>query len=237
MRRVVVGTDEHGHMPGPGSSPERRTECCPGRPQLRRVLGQRGADLVTVGRQVVEPHLASGPIAPAEQVALLPRLAAESPPERAVLDVELGGQGRPRRRMTERVGRVEHVEPASQTSGVGGAGEQIADQRLARRDELVRQHVPGPDLQPARPHQRRSGFRLLRTCAEVVLDQDCLTVEQKRAKPRRAIEPLQNVVERGDESGQELGAGEIPLSIPVGVGNQVIGGARHGEKVAADRVA
>ena len=153
VRRVVVGTDEHGHMPGPGPGPQHRTDCCPGRSQLRRVRGQRGAHLVAVGRQVVEPHLASGPIAPAEEVALLPRLAAESPPERAVLDVELGGQGRPRRGMTERVGRVEHVEPASQTSGVGGTGEQIADQRLARGDELVRQHVPGPDLQSAGPHQ------------------------------------------------------------------------------------
>ncbi len=136
--------------------------------------------------------------------------------------------------MTERVGRVEHIEPASQTSGVGGTGEQIADQRLTRWNELVRQHVPGPDLQSAGPHRRRRGFRLLRTNAEVVLDQDGLTVEEKRSKARLPTEPFQDVVERGDKAGQEFGAGEVPLPIPVGMGNQVIGRARHGEKVAAD---
>ena len=202
MRGVMVGPDQHGDMPRAGPRPERRTNRCPGGPQSRRIRRQRRADFVAVRRQVVETDLPAHPVAPAVEITSLARLAAETTPQGSVGDAELGPEGWPRRGVSEGVRRVEHVETPAEASGVGGAGEQVAHQRLTRGDLLVGQDVPGADLKAARPHQRRDRLGLLRADPKVVLQQDGLTVEQKRTKPRLVAEALDHVVEGGDQPGR-----------------------------------
>ena len=103
-------------------------------PGQRKPLGisrQRRADLIAVGRQVVEQDLAAVGAAPAVEIPLLPRLTTEPAPDHPVAHPELGGEGGPRRGMAEGVGRVQHVAPAAESFGVGLAGQKIPDQRLA----------------------------------------------------------------------------------------------------------
>jgi hypothetical protein len=58
----------------------------------------------------------------------------------------------------------------AQPVGVGFAREQVSDERLGRRNELVTQYIPGSDLQPARGYKGANSPFFFRTNAEVVLD-------------------------------------------------------------------
>src|SRR6059036_3445066 len=100
-----------------------------------------------------QQHVLAIEAVPVVQVPLLPRLAAQAAPHDAVADPELARQRRPRRRVTERIGRVEHVESSAPPLRVGRAQQQVAHQRFAGRDLLVGEHVPRTHLQPARLHE------------------------------------------------------------------------------------
>src|SRR5438445_5130398 len=58
-----------------------------------------------------QQHVLAIEAVPVVQVPLLPRLAAQAAPHDAVADAELARQRRPRRRVTKRIGRVEHTSP------------------------------------------------------------------------------------------------------------------------------
>ena len=103
MRRVVVGPDEHGDVRRARPRVELHLEPGPRGGQSLGIGRQRRADLVAVGREMIEQDLASIRRAPAEEIALLAWLAAEPAPERPVGDAELGTEGGPDRGVTERV--------------------------------------------------------------------------------------------------------------------------------------
>src|SRR5206468_6070186 len=107
--------------------------------------------------------------APAVEIAVLPRLAAEPPPDDATGDAEFRREGWPDGWMPEGVRRVEHVRPATKPLRVGAAEQEIADERLPRRHQLVGEHVPGSHLQAALAHESGDPPALLRADAEVVL--------------------------------------------------------------------
>ena len=86
---------------------------------------------------MVEQHLAPVRTAPAIQIALLAGLAAQPAPEYSKPDAELAGQLRPDCRVSERVGRVEHITATTEPGGVRLSGEQIANQGFCRGDKLV----------------------------------------------------------------------------------------------------
>src|SRR5437773_7100377 len=71
-----------------------------------------------------QQHVLAIEAVPVVQVPLLPRLAAQAAPHDAVADPELARQRRPRRRVTERIGRVEHVESSAPPLRVGRAQQQ-----------------------------------------------------------------------------------------------------------------
>ena len=221
VRGVMVGAEEHGdvlrgralHQDGPDRGPRL------GEPVRR--CRQRGPDLVPRGREVPHQHVPPVGAAPAVQVALLAGLAAQPPPHDAAPDPELARQRRPRRRMAEGVGRIQHVEPPAELVGVRGAQQQVANQRLAGGDQLVGEDVPGPHLQAPCFHQGLEIGLALGARVQVVGDEHGLAVEQEALVPRVGLEPLDQVVQRGQEARLKGGARQVPLAVPVGVRDEM----------------
>ena len=94
--------------------------------------------------------------------------------------------------MSERVRAVEHGggSPRSATHGVA-AGEQIAHERFAARDQLVGEHVPRARFESPVAQQRGELRGALRAHGEVVVEEDRLSVEEKAlAGGRRVVEQL-----------------------------------------------
>src|SRR5436309_2196294 len=168
-----------------------------------------------------QQHVLAIEAVPVVQVPLLPRLAAQAAPHDAVADPELARQRRPRRRVTERIGRVEHVESSAPPLRVGRAQQQIAHQRFARRDLLVGEHVPRTHLQPARLHERAHVALALGPGSQVVLEQHGLAVEQEAAVAGVGVQALEQLIHHCDEARLKRGRRQIPLAVPVRVGNQM----------------
>jgi hypothetical protein len=58
----------------------------------------------------------------------------------------------------------------------------IADNRLTAGNEIIREHVPRPDLERAPPYSRRQCIRALRTHPQVVNHCDGLPIQEKRIR-------------------------------------------------------
>ena len=129
--------------------------------------------------------------------------------------------------MTERIGGVEHVGPPAEPLGVGPAEQQVPQERLAGGNQLVGEDVPGPDLKPTVAHEARDPRALFGPDAQIVLEQDGLAIEKEAAKIGSGVEPVQQVVDGGDQAGDECGAREIPLPVPVGVRDEMDGEPGH----------
>ena len=84
--------------------------------------------------------------------------------------------------MAERVRRVQDVEPAAPTFGVGRAEQEVTQQRFPGGNLFVGEHIPRAGLQPAALDERFDVALALRPRAQIVLDEDSLTIEQEAAK-------------------------------------------------------
>jgi len=217
----MIRADEYRDVLRGGALHERRPDGSPCRGETVGVRRQRGADLVPGRRKLPQQDVPAVGAAPAVQVALLARLAAQPPPHHASPDAELARQRRPYRGVAECIGRIQHVEPSPEPLRVGGAELQVTHQRLAGGDQLVGQDVPRPQLEPSGLDERLELRLPLRTGAQIVGDEHRLTVEQETAVTRVGLEPLEQVVQRGDEPRLERGARQIPLAVPVRVRDEV----------------
>ena len=228
VRRVVIRSDEHGNVFSGRAVKERAPHGGPGREQPVLLGRERSADLVSGGRQVPEQHVPAVGSAPEVQVALLTRLAAEPAPQHSIPDAELARQRRPHGRVPERVGRVQHVEPAAQPLGVSRPQQQVPHQGLARRDQFVGEHVPRADLEAAGLHERLHISLPLRARTQVVGEQHGLTVEQEAPVAGVRLQSLDQVVQSWNQSRLERSARQVPLAIPVGVRDEMEDDPRHG---------
>src|SRR6266576_2839817 len=165
--------------------------------------------------------------APTEEIAFLSRLPPKTAPQDAVSQTELARKGRENGGVAKRIGRVQHVEASAKAFRIRGAEQEIADERLRRRDQLIGQHVPRTDLQAARLHERLEVVLALGTRAQVVLKQYGLPVQQEGAKTCVGLKPLDQVVKHRDEPGLEGRAREVPLPVPVSMGDEVEDQAAH----------
>src|SRR5437764_1121635 len=122
--------------------------------------------------------------------------------------------------MPERIGTVEHTDRlGAEARDDAPPLQQVADERFPAGNQLVREDVPRARLEPPLAQQRAELLGALRTHVEIVVEQDGLPVEQKTlAEAWRVIEELVN--ER-DEPLPEALDGEIPLAIPMRVGDDV----------------
>src|SRR5437667_315568 len=68
---------------------------------------------------------------------------------------------------------------------------------------------------PSGPRQR------YRSRAQVVGDEYGLAIEQEAAVARVRLQPLEQVIQRGDEPRLKRGARQIPLAVPMGVRDEM----------------
>ncbi len=101
------------------------------------------------------------------------------------------------------------------------AAEQVADERFAAHQELVGHHVPGADQDAAVLDRLAQPRFLFRPDLEVVLEHDGLAVEMEMLVVGIGIEQIEQPIDERDEPEPELLVRQIPLAIPVGVGDDV----------------
>jgi hypothetical protein len=230
---VMIGPDEHRDLPAGSAGDQLPAHPRPRLLHRSAVRSQLDADVVARRRQMPQPHFRATGAPPAIAIAVLARSAAQPAPHDRRIDSRPSRQlGQPLG-VTKRVRRIQHAEAPTPRRRIGGAEQQIAHQRLARRDLLVRQDVPRPDLQPPGAHQGLDLLDTLGPCAGIVLEEDRLAVEEETRKSRIAAQPIEQLVQRCDQPCVQGGPREMPLAVPVGVQNQMKGEGRHQPTAAA----
>jgi len=111
--------------------------------------------------------------------------------------------------------------------GQGNPTGQVADQRLAADQELVRQRVPGTDLDLAGFDGAVHALAVFGADGQVVVDDDCLAIQQK-PELGVGLGQRQQVVPEVDQLGPERLEWRVPLAVPVRVGNNEDGGRSQG---------
>ena len=185
------------------------------------------AGLVPLWRKVIEQNRAAVRPEPPEEVAVARARSAESSPECPEADAEFSGECGPNGWMTKGVRRIEDVGSAAEPLGVGGAGEEVAHQGFAGGNELVGEYVPGTHLQPPLRHQPAHDLEAVGADSEVILQQDRLAIEQEASEAGLRFETGDEVVESRYEPSDKCGAWQVPLAIPMGVGDQMKGVSLH----------
>ena len=228
MGRMVIGADKERNVLARRALYERGAHLSPDVGQACSRAGQGGADLVAFGRQMPEQDLPAVGPAPAKEIAILVGFGAEAAPQDAVLETEFVRDRGKYRGMAERIRRVQHVESSAETFRIRRAEQQVADQRLPRRDQLVGEHIPGTDLQASRLHERLHVVLALGTRAQVVLDEHRLAIEQERPEGRVGVHAFDQFVEHQNQARVKCGTREKPLPVPMGVRNEMKDERRHG---------
>src|SRR5262249_49895271 len=153
---------------------------------------------------------------PAVRFAEPIELVAVSPPVDEDAEPEAGEDLRHLRRMPERVGNVGDLRDRPERPGDGATEEQVPHVCLARWEERVRLHVPGPDGEASFANSALERLAASRTDREIVLDHDPLAVEQE-AIPRVFLEEIENAIDRVDQASAERLERTVPLAVPVEV--------------------
>src|SRR5437764_9651422 len=118
--------------------------------------------------------------------------------------------------MTEAVGTVQHRRRlGAQRAERVATGEQVANERLAARDQLVGEYVPGTGLEPPLSEQRAELRCTFGSDLEVVVEDDALPVEQEALSFGGRI--IQQLVDECDEPLTEAARGVVPLAVPMRV--------------------
>ena len=225
----MVGPVHHEREAEPRPRGEHVAHRGPARLRAHGVGRQSRAVLVPVRRQVQEKHARAVRRRPPRRVARRPRGPAVPAPDDGDVEPEAAREGRHRRRVAERVRRVEHGwGDGAERVQDAPPGEQVADVRLSAGDQRIGQHVPRPRLEPPLLQRGCQLVAPLGPDREIVHQRDRLPVEQEplqrgiHAGPNRSIEQL---VDQRDEPLSEAPHGLVPLAVPVRV--------RHDEHVEA----
>ena len=122
--------------------------------------------------------------------------------------------------MSERIRAIQHRGSSSAKSlQLSAAGEQVAHHRLAARDELVAEHVPGSRLETAIAEQRGKRVGTVGANVEVIAQHDGLAIEQKAfIRTGRIVDQL---IDQRNEPLLEARERLIPFAVPVGVHDDV----------------
>jgi hypothetical protein len=99
---------------------------------------------------------------------------------------------------------------------------EVAEDGLARDEELVHEHEPWADRQPAFFHESPDAWLGLGPHLQVVVERRQLAVEREPV-PLVLLHQVEQPVDQPDELQAEALEGEVPLPVPVGVRNEVDG--------------
>ena len=175
------------------------------------------ADAVAIGH-VHGQHLAAVRRLP-DELARRQRIVGAAP-EDATVDAEAAQQRRQVGDLAEGVGQVADSHRPAERLRRPMAPQQVTHQRLAGGQELVRDDVPGPDGQPPLPRQALDRLAPVGAHLQVVLDEEGVAVQQEVAVVRVALQDLQQQVEEADQAGAVALVGQVPLAVPVRVGDE-----------------
>jgi hypothetical protein len=179
--------------------------------------GERRRDAVAAA-DVLDEHSAAVGGLPEELRGLEGIVRAA--PEDAAFDAEACEDRREVGDLAERIGQVADVHYAAQLARDAMAAQEIAHQRLAARERFIGDDVPGPGGQAAFAHVALDQRATVGAHLEVVLDQDGVAVEHEVAVLRIASEDVEEQIEEADEARAVALVGEVPLAIPVRVGDE-----------------
>jgi hypothetical protein len=186
-----------------------------------RLLGvareHRGGEVAA--SQLVREHPAAVGREPAVDGADAVELVAVAPPVDHRPEPEPGEELRELGGVPERVGHVRDAGAAPDRLGDAPPHQQVADERLAGRQQGIGLHVPGADGQPPGPHHSFELVTTTRPHREVVLDHDRLPVEQERPT-RIDREQVEHAVDGVDQPRPERLERPVPLAVPVRVRHQ-----------------
>ena len=105
--------------------------------------------------------------------------------------------------VAEHVGQVADLHGAPEGSGPLEAELEVADDRLARDEELVHEDVPGAERDPSGSRQLAEPTLVLRPNLEVVVDRSHLAVDQEAGIGGVRLHQLEQVVHEVDEAQLE----------------------------------
>src|SRR5581483_1987852 len=186
---------------------------------FRLVRRRQAGEVVVVRKELARDHLGAGG-APAECDAGIVDLVAHAAREEERAEAESGEHLRQLRGMPEAVRLVAGARRLdAETAADAAAEKEVADERLAADEDLVREDVPRARLEPSGGEERAQAPRILRADVHVVLEHDRLAVERERAERRVGLERVEHGVDDGAESQPEHLERHVPLAVPVRVGN------------------
>ena len=135
--------------------------------------------------------------------------------------------------VAEHVGQVADVHGAAVRRPLGQAELQVADDGLARDQELVHQDVPRAHGEPTGRRQGANPSGRLGTDLEIVVDHGHLPVEEEPPVARVGLHECQEAVEEVDQVEAERLEGLVPLTVPVGVGDDRDSAGAHPQRLRA----
>src|SRR2546423_5405586 len=100
-------------------------------------------------------------------------------PDGGMREAELTVDLRHLRGVAERIGKVADAHRSPMGVGRCDPALEVANQRFATNQELVRQRIPSPDLDLAPAYRRLQSRLRLRTDLEIIVDHDRLSVHQE----------------------------------------------------------
>ncbi len=211
----VVGAVHPQHVAGEGGA----VGVLPGldpADQLGAVVGQVGAVGVAV-EQVLGPHPRAVGGVPPEGVAV--HRGGHAPPHHGVFESQEAEQLGHLGDMAEHVGQVAHGHGTPEVGRALEAHGEVADEGLARHEELVGQRVPGAHRQAPGGGQGPQAVFGLGAYGQVVVDRGHLAVELEVGEGGVCLQQVEQAVDEIDELEPEALERLVPLTVPVGVGD------------------
>ena len=123
------------------------------------------------------------------------------------------------RDVAEHVGQVADLHGPTERRAPQQPALEVADDRLARDEELVHEDVPRAHRQPPRRRQGADPVFVLGPDLEVVVDHRHLPVEEEPGVGGVALEQGDEPVEHLHEPQPEALVRLVPLPVPVGMGH------------------
>jgi hypothetical protein len=148
-------------------------------------------------------------------------VTAKPAPQDGVVEAELAKDLRHLSDVAEQVRKVAHGHRRAERLRDAMAARQVPDERLAAHEEFIRHVVPRPDEDAAFLDQFPQPRLLVRAQLQVVFEHDRLAVEMEVLVVRLALHEVEQAIDEPDEAEAELLVTEVPLAIPMGVGNNV----------------
>src|SRR5690349_7968738 len=140
---MMIRTVREQHLTNRGTWRERRAQCAPACACVGGRGGQSRPELVAIRREMIEQHRASIGGAPARDIARWMTRPTVASPEYHDWHTKSGCNRGQHRGMPKGIRRIEHLRsPGPERLEHRAASQQIAHERLAGWDQLIREHVP-----------------------------------------------------------------------------------------------